>query len=213
MGSTTEEHTCMYTHNSNIYTSTHTGWAQQPWLAASLGEGQLRIETHECQVRWTGLTCDQGSGPVLWTYTLPPSTSLLVMGEIAGVNTASLGVYLHSTKTRARWAEGFQELDGHVFDLERDWLRQVVLAQDSPCDDNTQPYHTGSVTARVNKDRAFQRTPGRRCQVCYWCIIEDSRKRQHHHRHLEHKDSKSCRETSGTNTRNGQVQMEHLWTL
>ena len=79
---------------------------------------------------------------------------------------------------------------------------RLYFAQDSPCDDNTQPYNTGSVAARVNKDRAFRRTPGRRCQVCYWCIIEDSRKRQHHHRHLEHKDTKNCRETSGTNTRN-----------
>ena len=26
------------------------------------------------------------------------------------------------------------------------------IAQDSPCDDNTQPYHTGSVAAWVNKD-------------------------------------------------------------
>ena len=59
---------------------------------------------------------------------LPPSTSLPVMGEKAGVNTASLGEYLHSTKTRARWAKGFHdELNGHVFDLERDGLRQVVL--------------------------------------------------------------------------------------
>ena len=71
-------------------------------------------------------------GPVLWTYTerktLPPSTGLPVMGEIAGVNTASLGGYLHSTKTRARWAEGFHgEFNGGVFDLERDGLRQVVL--------------------------------------------------------------------------------------
>ena len=90
---------------------------------------------------------------------------------------------------------------------------QQIVKLDSPCDDNTQPYHTGSVAAQVNKDRAFRRTPGRRCQVCYWCIIEDSRKRQHHHRHLEHKDNKSCRETSGTNTRNGQVQMEYPWTL
>ena len=52
------------------------------------------------------------------------------MGEIAGVNTASLGRYLHSTKTRARakWTEGFHdELNGHVFDLARDGLRQVVL--------------------------------------------------------------------------------------
>ena len=49
------------------------------------------------------------------------------MGEIAGANTASLGGCLHSTKTRARWAEGFHELNGYVFDLERDGLRQVVL--------------------------------------------------------------------------------------
>ena len=67
----------------------------------------------------------------LWTYagrkTLPPSTSLPVMGEIAGVNKASLGGYLLSTKTRARWVEGFHdELNGHVFNLERDGLRQVA---------------------------------------------------------------------------------------
>ena len=74
----------------------------------------------------------RGSGQVLWNYTggktLPPSTSVTVSGETAGVNTVSLGGYLHSTKTRARWAEGFYfELKGHVFDLERDGLRQVVL--------------------------------------------------------------------------------------
>ena len=49
------------------------------------------------------------------------------MGEIAGVNKALLDVYLHSMKTRARWAEGIHdELNGHMFDLERDGLRQVV---------------------------------------------------------------------------------------
>ena len=73
-----------------------------------------------------------GSEQVLWTCagrkTLPPSTSLQVMGEIAGVNTASLGGYLHSTKTRARWAKGFHdELNGHVFDLGRDGLRNAML--------------------------------------------------------------------------------------
>ena len=53
--------------------------------------------------------------------------SLPVMGEIAGVNTASLSRYLHSTKTSARWAKGFHdELNGYVFDLERDGLRQVA---------------------------------------------------------------------------------------
>ena len=49
------------------------------------------------------------------------------MGKIAGVNTASLGKYLHSKKKRARWVEGFQDkLNSHVFDLERGGLRQVV---------------------------------------------------------------------------------------
>ena len=78
-----------------------------------------------------GTALRQGRGQVLWTYTgrktLPPSTSLPVVGEIAGVNATSLGGYLHSTKTRARWAEGFHELNGYVFDLERDGLHQVVL--------------------------------------------------------------------------------------
>ena len=69
---------------------------------------------------------------------------------------------------------------------------RLYFAQDSPCDDNTQPYHTGSVAVRVNKDRAFRRTLGRRCQVCCWCIIENPRKRKHHHRHLEHKDTKTA---------------------
>ena len=78
---------------------------------------------------------------------------------------------------------------------------------------NRQPYHTGSVAGRVNKDRACHRTPGRRCQVCYWCIIEDSWKRQHYHWHIVHKDIKSCGETPGTNTWSRQVQMEHPWTL
>ena len=74
-----------------------------------------------------------GSGQLLWTCTgrnktLAPSTSLPVLDEIAGVNTASLGRCLHSSKTRARWAEGFHdEHNGHVFDLERDELRQVVF--------------------------------------------------------------------------------------
>ena len=74
-----------------------------------------------------------GSGQVLWTCTgrnrtLPPSTSLPVMGKIAGVNTAPLRGYLQSSKKWARWAERFHdELNGHVFDLERDGLRQVVL--------------------------------------------------------------------------------------
>ena len=62
--------------------------------------------------------------------TLPPSTSLPVVGEIVGVNTASLGRYLHSLTKMARWTEGFHnELNSHVFDLERDGLHQGVLCQ------------------------------------------------------------------------------------
>ena len=50
------------------------------------------------------------------------------MDEIAGVNTASLGGDLRSPKTRARWAEAFHdEFNGHVFNLERNGPRQVVL--------------------------------------------------------------------------------------
>ena len=50
------------------------------------------------------------------------------MGKIAGNNTASLSGHLHSQEKRAILAEGFHdELNGHVFDLERDVLRQVVL--------------------------------------------------------------------------------------
>ena len=48
------------------------------------------------------------------------------MDEIADGNT-SLGGYLHSSKTRVRWAERFyDELNGNVFELERDGLCRVV---------------------------------------------------------------------------------------
>ena len=143
--------------------------------------------------------------------TLPPTESLPVRGEIAGVNTASLGGYLHSSKKRARWAQGFHdELKGHMLDLKRNGPRQVYFARDSPCDENKQSYNTRLVAAQVNKDHTFQHTPGQRCQVCCWCVIKDSWKKQHHHRHLEHKDARSCRETPGTNTRNGQVRWNIL---
>ena len=70
---------------------------------------------------------------------------------------------------------------------------RTYLARDSTSDENKQPYHTGSVAARDNKDRAFRRAPAWKCQICYWCNIKDSWKRQHYHRHMEHKDTKSCR--------------------
>ena len=147
------------------------------------------------------LYLSMSSGQVLGTCkrrnkALPPSASLPVMDEIAGVNTASLGGNLHSSKKRARWAEGFTMNSTATCSTWRGMGSvRLYFARDTPCDENKQPYHPGSVAARVNKDRAFSRTPGRRYQVCYWCIIEDSRKRQHHHRHLEHKDTKTCRGT------------------
>ena len=72
---------------------------------------------------------------------------------------------------------------------------KMYLARNSPYDENKQPYHIGSVAAHGSKDLAFRRTPERRCQECYWCIIKDSWRRQHHHSHMEHKDAKSCKET------------------
>ena len=129
--------------------------------------------------------------------------SLSIISEIAGVNTASVGGYLHSSTARARWAEDSTMNSTATCSTWRGMgFVRLCLASDSPYDENKQPYNTGSVVARVNKDRAFHRTSGRRCQACYWCIIKDSWKRQHHHRHLEHNDTKSCMETLGNNTRN-----------
>ena len=78
---------------------------------------------------WVLRAVGRSFGPVLeGIKTLPPSTSPPVIDEIAGVNTASLGGYLHSSKKRTRWAEVFHdERNGHVFYLERDGLRQIVL--------------------------------------------------------------------------------------
>ena len=123
--------------------------------------GRRITPNRNSRVSWTGVTCDQGSGPVLWISTgrrmLPPSASLPVMGEIAGVNTASLGGYLHCTKTRARWAEGFHELNGYVRGM---GSARLYFAQDSPCDDNIQPYHTCLLyTSPSPRDEAASRMP------------------------------------------------------
>ena len=89
------------------------------------------IKGHNCHI--LELREILGSGQVLWTCTgrntsPAPYKNIPFMIKITGVNTASLDVYLHSSKTWARSAEGvYNELNGHVFDLERDRLRQVVL--------------------------------------------------------------------------------------
>ena len=92
------------------------------------------------------------------------------MGEIAGVNTASLDVYLHSTKTRAIWAEGFHdELNGHVFDLERDGLRQVstlpktrhaMTTHDHTIPDRSPPESTRTAPSAVHQDGGVRYATG-----------------------------------------------------
>ena len=135
-------------------------------------------------------------GPIREGKTLLPSTSLSVMGEVAGVKTALLGGYLHSTKTRVPETQRPRVQPGEGWAPPGCTLpktHHVMITYNHTIPDWLPPGSTRTAT--------FCRTPGRRCQVCYWCIIEDSRKRQHHHRHLEHKDTKSRRETSGTNTK------------
>ena len=65
--------------------------------------------------------------------TLPPSTSLPVTVEIAGVTMALLGGCLHSLKTTVRWAEGFHdELNGHIFNWRGMGSVRLYLALDQP---------------------------------------------------------------------------------
>ena len=111
-----------------------------PSLHLSLNHGDRRGTTND-------FTYSLVSEQVLWTCmrrkkTLPPHKSLPLMGEIAGVNTASLGRCHHSLKTMARWAEGFHdELNGQVFDLE--WNG---LCPDVPC-----PWITNSIPTELLK--------------------------------------------------------------
>ena len=99
------------------------------------------------------------------------------MSEIAGVNTASLGGYFVVQRQGPDGRKGPMNSTATYSTWRGMGSARLYFAQDSPCDDNSQPYHTGLVATLVKKDRAFRRTPGRRCPVCYWCIIEDSRKR------------------------------------
>ena len=116
-----------------------------------------------------------GSGQVLWTSTgrnkiLPPSTSLPVMGEIASVRTASLGGCLHSSKTIARRAKWFHgELNGHVFDLERDGFgqvctlpltHQVIKTSNHTVPDRTPPGSTTAVPSAVHQNRGVKNATG-----------------------------------------------------
>ena len=91
------------------------------------------------------------------------------MGETDSVNTASLGGYLHSTKTSTKWAEGFnEEPNGHVFDLERDWLRQVstllktrhATTHDHTIPDRSPPGSTRTAPSAVHQDEGVKYAAG-----------------------------------------------------
>ena len=91
------------------------------------------------------------------------------MGEIAGVNTASLGGYLHSTKTRARWADGFHELNGHVFDLEKGWAppgctlpktHHAMTTHNHTIPDRSSPGSTRTAPSAVLQEGVFKYATG-----------------------------------------------------
>ena len=91
---------------------------------------------------------------------------------------------------------------------------RLYFARDSLCNENKQPFHsildrspprsTRTAPSAVHQDGGVKYATGASSRI---------RGRQHHHRHMEHKDTKGSRETPGTNTRNGQVQTEHPWTV
>ena len=67
---------------------------------------------------------------------------------------------------------------------------------------------------RQTKQEYFQTKKRPFAKICsnVWFTVMIRNKIEHNHRHMERKDT-SCRETPGTNTRNGQVHLEHSWTL
>ena len=145
------------------------------------------------------------------------STSLPVMGEIASINMSSLGGCLHNLKTRARWVpwwtqqpyvqsgEGWAPL-GCTLPLSH----REKETSNHTISDWLPPGLTRTTPSAIHQDRGIKHAIGASSkihgrdnitmQACYWCIIKDSWKRQHHHWHMEHKDTKSCGETSSTNT-------------
>ena len=124
------------------------------------------------------------------------------------VNTASLGERPPRRRSLARAEESPDELNDRVFvikasprvggyrlwsGMERDGRRHASFALDTLHeDDNHTSIHTGSVVARVTKDRAFCRTPGQKWKVCDWCTNpQDPCQKQHHHWHLKCENTKS----------------------
>ena len=136
------------------------------------------------------------------------------MGEIAGINTASLGGCLHCTNTKARWVEGFHdELNSRMFHLERDGLRQVVPF---PCDTMTWQQMMGPYRISCRPGlQGLHLLPYIRMEVLSMVLVHHPRFVEEATSPLTHgtQDTKSCEETPGTNTWNGQVQVEHPWSL
>ena len=91
------------------------------------------------------------------------------------------------------------------------WARQVV-----PClwvtmkwQPKTRPYRAG----RRPGQQGQRLPPYTRTEVLSMLLVHHPRFLEETTSSLEHEDTKCCRETPGTNTRNWQVQTEHLWNL
>ena len=76
-------------------------------------------------------------------------------------------------------------------------------------------HHTGSVVARVTKDCPSGCAPGScRWKVDYWCAKKDHPcQKQHHHWHLECKNTERCGKTRRTPTWDEKIWLEHTRTL
>ena len=133
-------------------------------------------------------------GPIREGKTLLPSTSLSVMGEIAGVNMALLGGYLHSTKTRVPETQRPRVQPGEGWAPPGCTLpktHHVMITYNHTIPDWLPPGSTRTATSAVHQDGGVKCATGASSRI----HLEDSRKRQQHHRHLEHKDTKTCRGT------------------
>ena len=158
----------------------------------------IRTFTHSYIVSWAGLNLQKciiyGSEQVPWTWTgrnktLPSSTSLPVMDEIACVNTISQGRCPNRSKTMAGWGRGGGDVPRRT---QRPRVRHLPLSLHKMTTNNSD--QIGSVAARIN--RGPRLPPYTRTEVLRMLPV-------HHPSFVEETTS---------NSRNGQVRMEHPWT-
>ena len=101
-----------------------------------------------------------------------------------------------------------------VNSLERDGLRQAFFALDTQDEkDNHRLHHTGSVVARVSKDRACHRTSGWRCKMGYWWKQQTTHTIQYQHWNMERENTETTRKVGRTYSRDEKISLECPWTL